>query len=1060
MKNISLLLILLFTVSLSPVIHGQNKTVTGTVTSQEDGLPLPGVNVIIAGTTTGTVTDIDGSYTVEVSSNEAELQFSYVGYLSQIIRVGEQAIVDVVLEEETRTLDEVVVIGYGIQKKSDLTSAVTSVSSEDVQNSFSPGIETALQGRAAGVQVMQNTGAPGQTVSVRIRGISSTNNADPLYIVDGISTDASSVNPADIESIEILKDAAAAAIYGAQGANGVILITTKQGTPGAIKATFNYYHGWQKVRKLLDLCNGPEFAEMYTEYQRLSGDDTSEYEFPDPSIVPSYDYQEEIFRVANMDNYDFSVSGGNESSTYMFSGSYMNQEGIVRNSDYNRLTLRLNTDYKINNWLKIGERISFVKDQNNGLEEWMLKDIYWSPVTMAIEYHPFVPVYTEDGNWTYSPLGNTRNPVASIELLHDQTNNYKGYGNVYLILEPIKGLTYENRIGAEVKFNEFESFKPVFEISASDRSTTNSITKNLNKWYSWKWLHILTFSKSLFDVHNILLMGGFEAGYDKNYNIDGTRNILISEDEEMWYFNASVDPSVSAASFVTGGARESTDYSYFGRFNYDYKGKYLFTFNFRRDGSSKFGPENRFGNFPSFSAGWKFSEENFVKNLGFLSFGKIRGGWGKVGNAAALQDWYSYYSTVGVYAVFKYNYENNRTSSIGAAPDKIVSRAIHWEAMVTKNLGIDLAFLNNRLSLSADIFERHNDGLILQVQVPGYWGTAVRDKYWENGNKEPEPYLNVGKISNKGFEFVTGWKDTKGKLKYSADFNFSYVKNIAEDLNGDSIPSGEIPGFNTKVAWTKEGKSIGEFYGFRTNGLFGLEDCELIDDELVVTNQPYITNEDGTRKYAQDKAQPGDIRRIDTNGDSIINNRDIVAIGNPNPRFIYGLSLKLQYGPFDLDAFWQGTLGNKIFNATKVFTYNSRGAVNWGKDYYENHYVAPVYDDDGNLLDPGNTDGTLPRIDPRNANNNLSRVSDFFVEDGSYLRLKSLQIGYALPSRLTKTFGISLCRFYVGGRNLLTLTKYSGYDPEVGSNGILVVGVDTGNYPQARMYTVGVNVEF
>jgi len=1058
-RGTTLKMLMLICIFFSSVVFNalaQEKIIKGLVVDNNNQA-VPGANVVIKGSTQGTVTDLDGKFTIKASDKDI-LVFSFVGYNNEEVTIGTQTQINVTLKENVKQLNEVVVVGYGVQKKSDLTGAIASVSSESIEKTPVISVDRALQGRAAGVQVLANTGAPGAKLKVNIRGITSINGSQPLYVIDGVAGDINSINPSDIESVEILKDASSSAIYGSQGAAGVVLVTTKKGKEGKLETSFNYYHGWQSPWKKLDLANGPQYGELKNDVTAVLTQSTSNPDFPNYKSLPSYNYQNAVFRNSDMDNYDMGIRGGNEKAKYMLSAGYTKQNGIVHNSDYNRYSVRLNSDYKSSNWLKIGENLSVIKEQYNGLQEWQLKNQYESPITLAIQMQPYIPVYDSTGKWGVS--SSVVNPMGKIDTYHHQNDEYKFNSQFYAILEPIKGLTFETRFSPSVDISYDMLFTPVFTINGNASNSQSRISRNTYWTRGYQWQNIATYSNSIVDKFHYLLMAGYEASDYKQVWFQGYRVNLANESPEMWYFDASSDKT-NIGQIIQGSGWEETAYSQFYRTNLDWDGIFLFTGNFRRDGSSKFGPLNRFGNFPSISGGIKFSEFDFIKNLNIFSFGKIRAGYGTVGNSP-LRD-YSYYATVGQVYMMQYAFSNSTSDlSAGAALNAIPSPSIKWETVVESNYGADLAFLDNKLSLTVDYFEKHNQDMIYPVPPLGVQGFLVRDPSQENGGTVPNQIKNIGQLSNRGFEFTLGWKDSKGNFKYSIDLNYTYVTNKAVYLHGDSIATANVPGLGYVCA-TKEGGEVQEFYGYKTNGLYQQSDLDTAGHVVAY----HLA--DGTPVVLNKKAKPGDVKFVDINKDGKINQKDLVPLGNPYPKNLLGLSMNFEYKNIDLSMFFQGVFGNKIFNAQKVFYYNQDGEFNWSADYYNNRYKLPYYDKKGNLLVAGDNKGTLPRLDPKLDNNNFGVPSDLYIEDGSYLRLKNIQIGYTLPKTWTSKVGIESLRIYVGAQNLLTFTKYTGFDPEVGGQDspnhdynveLSWIGIDQGIYPQSRTVTAGINVKF
>ncbi|MGE4287891.1 MAG: SusC/RagA family TonB-linked outer membrane protein [Salinivirgaceae bacterium] len=1073
-KFVQMLIILMFPLG----ILAQNASISGKITDSK-GEPLIGVNIVIKGTTQGTVSDLDGNYSIINLPNEKlELLASFIGFNNETRLVdltnSKTMVINFTMNEDIAELSEVVVIGYGTQKKSDLTSSVASVSASDLEQARAANISEALQGRAAGVHVSQNTGAPGSNVSIKIRGVTSINGTDPLWVVDGVVTDPNTVNASDIESMEILKDASSAAIYGSNAAGGVVLVTTKKGKAGDTKVTFNSYLGWQKITKTIDVANGVDFANMYHEYQVLANTPARRYLTLEPDTFQTYNYQDMVFREALMQNYDIGVSGGNEKSTFYMGIGYLNQEGILKSTDYNKITVRMNGEHKANNWLTVGLNSSYSRQETGGFEEWELKNEYANPILQALTYHSFVAPYGTketdseyDKGWSYTPLGNTQNPLSTISMKHHKSTTQNLSGTFFAAISPFEGLKLESRLTGNAAFNNNYSFEPVFYISGSLQNTNSSINKGVGFYQGWNWQNLITFNKTLFDVHNISLMAGYESGYGKSETMSATRYDLINQTPEMWYFDASTNNEF-LSQLPFGSAQEQSGYSYLGRINYDYKGMLLGQFNFRKDYSSLFGPNNRDGNFPSFSAGFKFTELDRVKNyLPFLSFGKIRYGWGKAGNNSITP--YQYYSTVAFENVYGYSFDNTEVSSTGAAPNLFVNRAVHWEDVITSNVGLDLSFLNNRLSTTVDYFERHNVGMLMIVESAWLAGWIVENSYQEGGVSDP--FKNVGEFNNKGLEFTANWKEQRGPLNYGANVNMSFIKTTVGDINPDTLYRNNTKGISDYLTRTIQGQEFLPFYGFVTDGIF--TSADLPNASGVVTNQPYTINPDGDTLYAQPKARPGDFRYKDVNNDGKIDDNDMVALGSPHPKFTYAFNIFAEYklpgswGEVDIKAFFQGAYGNKVFNATKFYLFNTDGAFNWSEDYAKNHYTVELYDRNDILVTSLNEKAKYPRIDPLGANENFTQLSDFYIEDASYLRLKNLEIGYTFASSITQTVGIEKVRLYLGAKNLFTWTKYSGQDPEVGTtrnesgkSDPLSEGIDKAAYPVARMYTIGINVTF
>jgi TonB-dependent starch-binding outer membrane protein SusC len=1061
----------------------QTATITGKITDAANE-PLIGVTVLIQGTTIGTVTDINGVYTLtKVPNQPVTIVASFIGFNSESqqvdLSVNPYAKIDFKLIENIEELSEVVVIGYGTQKKSDLTSAVASVSAEDLEKSRATNVQEALQGRAAGVSVSTNTGTPGSRISVKIRGVTSITGTDPMWVIDGVPGNANSVNASDIESMEILKDASSAAIYGASAANGVILVTTKKGKAGDTKVTFNAYGGIQEANKFVDVNSGPEFIRMYHEYEALAG--KRKFYSLEPDTFPTYNYQDMVFRKAWQQNYDIGVSGGSEKSTFYMGIGYLDQDGILKNSSYNKISVRLNGEHTANKWLKIGMNTSYNREQTTGFEEWELKSEYASPILQAVGYHAFVDPYGKklttseyDDGWTFSPMGNVVNPLATIALKHQKNTNHFANGSLFAIVTPVEAIKFESRVNGNVSFNNSYNFRPIYYITGTQQNTTSKLYNSIGYYQGWGIQEILTFNKTFFDVHNITAMAAFESGYSKGQTWQATRVSLINQTPEMWYFDASTNDTLDSQ-IPDGSAWEESGFSYLGRISYDYKSMILAQFNVRKDYSSIFGPRKRSGVFPSFSAGFKFTELDVVKDaMPYLNFGKIRYGWGKSGNNSVRR--YQYYPTVGYFSVFNYAFDDE-TPTNGAAPSLNANPAIAWEDVVTSNLGMDLQFLESRLTIACDYFERHNNGMLMEVPSPMFagWYIFPGSVYQEGGSTgSSNAVKNVGKFSNKGVELSLDWKEKRGIVNYGANFNLTYVKTTVGKIVPDTIYLGNTQGMSSYLTRTISNQPFDIFYGFKTDGIFRLKDTPSGDANEICTNQPYTEDAEGNRVYAQDKAKPGDFRFKDINGDHKIDDKDMVALGSPHPKWMMGINLfaeaelPFNLGVVDAKAFFQGAFGQKVFNATKFYLCNTDGAYNWGKDYYDNHYQKELYDKQDNLVTISN-DATAkyPRLDPTSANANFSQLSDFYVEDASYLRIKNVELGWTLPKNVTEIVDIEMIRLYVGAKNLYTFTKYSGLDPEVGGtlntnnhSDPRTAGIDKAAYPTAKMYTFGINVTF
>lgn len=1055
----------LFMVFFLNTIYAQDRIVQGLVTD-ESKAPIPGANIVIKGTTTGVLSDADGKFSLKAPSSNAVFVISFLGYEPQEIKLGEKTFVTVALKESTTELDNVVVIGYGVQKKSDLTGAITTVSSEQLLNTPSSGAVQALQGKAAGVQIFNNSGMPGAGIQIRVRGINTiTRTSDysdvpgPIVIIDGIPGDINTINPNDIEHLEVLKDASSQAIYGSSGGNGVVLITTKQGSKNQkTKVDFSMYRGIQSNDIRVKMCNTSEFIEIYN-----SLDATSKRRITaDPDTLPNTNWWDEISHNAVMEEYNLTVTSGRENSTSLLSLGYLNQDGVVDKTNYQRYNIRSNSTYNIGNRIKIGENINISATRQQGSYDnssWgsaVAGAINQSPISYIRDTSALSPAIKSARNIGWSgwaqPLYSTGtgNPVAGTYYNNNQNGSYRIAGNLFANIEIFKGLTYNNNLGLNLNFDENDNFQPYYYICTTQSNVIPQVSRSLNQNFSWNWQHVLAYNTTLFKDHTIDLMAGFEANRSKYKSLSGQADSLIQNGASPEYqmIDATLRKEGSEYYKASGGVSEGAGYAFFGRFNYEYKNLFLFQFSYRYDGSTKFGPEHRFGTFPAFSTGFKFSELDAVKNnLTFLSFGKVRFGWGKTGNDAIPSSKFS--SLVTQSAQYGYVFGGNRSSGgVALAPG---NPELHWETITTFNYGLDMSFFNNKLAVTADYFDKNTSGMLQNIALP-----LVAGRYGFSGS-DGEYTENIGGLSNKGLELAIGYKDKVGDLKYSIDFNFTKIVSKLHDLvDTVTYPTSS----STPTSILLNGEAPGVFWGYKTNGIFRPGDADSILDpgatriRYVVTNQPYTIDSKGRKVFTQNAAKPGDVRFVDTDNSGNINDKDKTVIGNPNPKFTIGLTINLEYKGFDLNCFFQGSYGNQIYCAIKQNWYNPSGGGNWIVGALD-AYRDPVYKD-GIMIDPGNTTSDQFKL----TGTDNYKVSDWYVEDGSYLRLKSMQLGYTIPANFTKKYGIERLRIYVGGRNLITWTKYSGTDPEIGGGDPTLFGIDNGVYPQAKMYNIGLNLSF
>ncbi len=1046
----------------------QKSVISGRVTDAQTEEPLVGVSVYIKDTTTGTITDYDGNYSISVSRGET-LVYSFVGYVREEILIEDQRTITVRLRPDIATLAEMVVIGFGTQRKSDLTGAVTSVSVDNLSKMPTGNIANALQGNASGVLVTRATGAPGARTDVKIRGISSFTGGNALWIIDGVPGSPNSININDIESVEILKDASTAAIYGSAGANGVILITTKKGRMGT-ELSVDTYYGVQTIESTLQLASGPQIAHYIHEAENIVGYAPRRQRFYGVNIdsLPTFDHLSRMFRSAPIQSHNISLSHGSDNGSAYFSIGYFGQEGIVYNSDHKRLNLRLNSEYQVNEWLSVGENISFENSQTRGFEEWTLKSEYHGPIIHAATFMPYMPLFTEDGEYISDGFGHS-NPQATLDHASNRHNTGNhGRATFYAILTPVSGLRFHSSLTGEAGVSDNKTFTDIYRVlESSQRNERMTLNAGMSKSTGWRAQNILTYTTSLMEKINLSAMAGMEAGYGKWMNYFGTRKDLFNNSPEMWYPNASIDASVDTvvtpSRFFQGTGAENAFYSYFGRVSIDYMSKYLFQANFRNDQSSRFGPDNRSGYFPSFSAGWKFSDEDFAGSLSWLSFGKVRYGWGKAGNDNISP--YGFYSTVGFNPTLDASFNAGRQILIGAAPNQLVNTEVHWETIVTTNAGLDLGFFDDRISMSVDYFTRENIGMLMRVRIPDLAGWAAPWGWQEHGGIEPVAYSNVGKLRNSGVEVTARYREyISPRFSFDIQGNYTFIRNEVVDIRGDTLYNGAVRGVTGFLSRTYAGGGIGEFYGRVVERLF-LESDGYFDETAgrwVMTNQPFTISQSGDTLYAQPFAQPGDYMWKDINGDGVIDDKDRTALGNPHPKHLVGMNVSMSFGLFDLTMFWQGAFGHKILNGlyANLLGESTDGSKNLPLTFINDHYRNDVYDREGNLLYSKNHDATYARFDIRNTNQNYNTFSNMYIENGNYLRLKTLQIGVRIPDRWQHALNMGTIRCYVNMTNLITFTRYSGLDPELDTSNPLFAGIDNAVYPVARTITAGINVTF
>ncbi|MDB4925067.1 TonB-dependent receptor [Mucilaginibacter sp.] len=1050
-KKFPLLIIMLF--AFLNIALAQNSTVKGKV-SDSRGEPLAGVTIKIANMQSVTATDANGNYTIAVPPN-ATLTFSYVGFATLDVQVGSSNTLNVTLTQSENNLNEVVVVGYGTQKKSLVTGSISSVSAKDLENMPINRVEQALQGRASGINVVSSSGIPGSSSTVRVRGytsFSSSANNDPLWVIDGVIVDNGGIgylNEADIESIEVLKDAASQAIYGTRAANGVILITTKKGKAGHLQIDYNGYYGTQSTAKKLNLLNATQYATIRDEsfmntvsYQNAVTKPALPFANP-ASLGVGTDWQSYVFANAPIQNHQVSISGGGDRSTFFTSFGYLDQKGIVAKpiSGYKRINVRLNSTYNLAKWLTLGENLGydFAKTQNNGGNS---NTEFGGTLSDAVNLDPITPAYQTDaailatapytniyagkdanGNvFGISPYVGQEisNPLAYIQTKLGNYNwEHNIVGNVFAEVSPIKGLKLRSSLGTKLAFYGSESFNPTYYFTSSSNNSKPSFSRSTTTGLAYNLENTASYQHS-FGKHDLSVLVGQGIYMDndtKNVNVNFA-NVIATN---FYQANLNYKP---VAGDITGGGSDGTEHrisSLFARLNYNYDEKYLVTGTVRRDGSSRFGANNQFGVFPSFSLGWVPSLEKFWPKNAVVSFLKLKGGYGITGNDAGIGD-FAFNATVG--GGRNYTFGTANASTVGFSPNAPSNPDLKWEQTQSTDIGFD-AILFNNFNLNVDLFTKKTVGILQSPAVPSYLG------YFGN------PAANYGTSQNRGIDIELGYHDKIGDLSFGVNGNVSFLQNkILAISPGILFTENQAASFQTmgNISRSYVGGSYNAFNGYQMLGIF----------QTQAEVNSYVGSA-GTP--LQPNAKPGDIKYANLNGDNVIDGNDRTIIGNPIPTVTYGLTINLAYKAFDFVAFGNGVGGNSLFQGLRRL------------DIGNANYQTTILD----RWTPTNPSNTNPRLADDDPNGNYTKFSKIYLQSGNYFRLKTMQLGYTLPKGITKKLSINRLRVYASALNLFTLTKYTGYDPEVGNGGAGgggVLGIDKGNYPQARTFMLGLNLGF
>jgi len=1036
-KTITFLFI--FLLSGMSIAFAQNITVKGTV-SDKTGTPLPGVTVKIKGTGQGTVTDVNGVFSIKAPA-DATLSFSFIGYTTKDLAVANHSTINVTLSDNTTGLNEVVVIGYGTQKKATVTGAISSVSAADLKDQQITRLDDALEGRAAGVLVTQSSGSPGSAPSIIIRGQNSLSNTSPLYVVDGQIWDNGgydAINPNDIESIQVLKDASAA-IYGSRSSNGVILITTKKGKIGAPKITYGFYYGNQSVTKKVGLADATQYAQLRNEAVTNDGGTAP---FANPAQYGTgTNWQDQIFGNAPIESHNLAVSGATDNATYYTSIGYLDQKGIVDpdGSDYKRFNFRVNTTYKPKKYLTFGENFNYAYTRSTTF--FNTNSVFGGPLADAINLDPLTPTVVSDINSQPNaaiynsqaafivrnaqglPYGISNyvsqevvNPLAQEQLQNGNYNwSHNLFGDLYLQIEPIKGLQIKTEIAGKQAFYGTEQFTPLYYLNSSTSNlVNNSQNRQMNQNLEWNWDNTATYSRTI-GKHEFSALIGTSAEQESGYG----SSVTYEGEPITTYQDASFNFPLAQANRL-GSANDNqptTLSSYFARVTYAYDQKYLVQGMIRRDGSSKFGENNLYGTFPSVSVGWVASKEDWFPKNTFVDNLKLRASYGVLGNQLALGT-FQYSPIISGIGSYVFGPEGGQTLVTGYGPQTLANPNLQWERDKSTDIAMD-AVLFHDFTFTIDFYKKVSDGLLMQVPLPAYAGVANA------------PYSNAGGITNKGVEFQLGYTRKVGDFNLGLNGNLSYNHNEVTDLNVlPYINEGSWQGASpSQIQRLQVGQPFDEFYGYKVIGIF--------------QSQAQVNSyKDSQGTVLQPNAKPGDLIYANLGGPGQIGPKDRTFIGNPMPSWTYGFTFNASYKQFDLNVFGQGVWGNKVFQEYRRLDISTA-----------NYPTAAL-----NAWTPSNTNTSYPRLTVADPNGNFTNPSTFDLQSGAYMRIKSIQLGYNFPKSILSTLDISKLRVYVAGDNLFTITNYNGFDPEFSGGNNNTVGVDQGVYPTARTIRVGLDV--
>lgn len=989
----------------------QQQTVKGIIKGP-DGLPVIAANISQKGTNNATITDLNGNFTLNVTGRQPVLVISYIGYVTTEVNVSGRAFVEVVLQEDVAALDEVVVVGYGTMRKKDVTGAVSSVRSGEITKNATSNVMQAIAGKMSGVQVVQNSGTPGGDVSILIRGVGTINDASPLYVIDGVPVSGGMwyLNPNDVESIDVLKDASATAIYGSRGANGVVMVTTKQAQEGHTEINFDYSYGIQHSAKTYKMLDASQYAALHNEMRTNAGPEYSlNPAFADPeSLGAGTDWMDAIFRTAPMQKVNLSMLGGNQKISHATSLGYYTQDGIMKNSSYNRLSLQSNISSKL------ASNITVRANVNLSAENRRTQPVS-TVIQNAMRILPSIPIYDDNGEYA-GPTGNAEwngNALNPVAIINEQNYRMKGFrmlSNISLEWEIIKGLKFKTTGGAELGYDYNNSYIPKYKWGMNEsKNTMQTVTSAYEQLYLWD--NTLNYDKA-FGKHRINAMIGTSYQEYKKESVSAAGSGRASE------LTTELDNATKATD-VGGNSYRWALMSYMARLHYSYDDRYLLTATFRADGSSKFGKDNRFGYFPSFAAAWNIGNEAFMQSVKPISLLKLRAGYGQTGNQNIGA--YAFADKLSVNGVYNFGsqrgFESNLVNLI--YPYLLSNPSVKWESVEQYNVGLDIGFLQNRIVTNLDFYVKNTRDMLTKKPVPQTSGTSLEQADW--------PPVNIGKVLNRGFEFTVNTKNFVGEFKWETSLNMSFNHNEVVSIGGPEILNG--------VSLIREGQPINSFYGYELGGIYQTLD-EVFTGPVMENRAP-----DKASHNPYKNTSPGDMWFVDVDGNGEINDLDRTVIGNPSPDCIFGFNNTFSYKNFDLSIFFQGALGNQVWNGVRA----SHESMN------------STYNQLATTLERWTGEGSsysMPRAIYADPNNN-SRASTRWLEDGAYAKLKNLTFGYTLPEKWIRKAKMKALRLYVSLDNLCTITNYSGLDPEA-----VLSGLDYGVYPSARTYMFGVSVKF